>query len=328
MKLFFSYLKYHRKSIVLFIILSVIFSIVIYLYDLPLKPVIYAVILCLSFSIIISLVSFYNFSEKHKALVRLKKTITVSDDELEIPSNIIEKDYCELINILEYEKSRIQLEKDNTISEMKDYYTLWAHQIKTPISAMQLLIETGETNIDELSEQLFKIEEYAQMVLTYLRADFDCNDYLLKSYSLDNIVRDSVKKYAKSFIRKKIILDYKQTDLCIVTDEKWLSFVIGQLLSNALKYTRKGKISIYKENDNTLVIEDTGIGIAPEDLPRVCEKGYTGYNGREDRKSTGIGLYLCKRVLDNLSCSLKIESEIGKGTKVKILFNTCERVYE
>ena len=127
-----------------------------------------------------------------------------------------------------------------------------------------------------------------------------------------------MKIYAKQFIRRRIRLDYKETGLTVLTDEKWLSFAIEQLLANALKYTREGgEIRIYAEGA-ALCIEDTGIGIAAEDLPRVFEKGYTGCNGRTDKKSTGIGLYLCRKILDKLGHGISIESEIGAGTKVKV----------
>ena len=124
------------------------------------------------------------------------------------------------------------------------------------------------------------------------------------------------RKYSQMFILKKIQLVYTPIEMKVLTDEKWLVFVLEQILSNALKYTSTGKISVYTKGQNCLVIEDTGIGIWPEDLPRVFEKGFTGYNGRKDKKSTGIGLYLCKSVIDKLKHQIWIESEAGKGTKV------------
>jgi signal transduction histidine kinase len=174
--------------------------------------------------------------------------------------------------------------------------------------------------------ELFKIEQYVDMVLQYLRIDSASTDYVLKKYSLDSIVRQAVRKYAKLFINKKICLDFSELNCEVLTDEKWLVFVVEQILSNSLKYTESGKISIYmdKEKNKTLVIEDTGIGIAEEDLPRVFEKGFTGYNGRTDKKSTGIGLYLCKRILTKLSHTISIESGIGHGTKVKIGLDTVD----
>ena len=154
------------------------------------------------------------------------------------------------------------------------------------------------------------------MVLSYIRLGSNENDFVIKEYDLDNIVRQAIRKYAPLFIRKKINLDFQPTTYKVLTDEKWLVFVIEQLLSNAIKYTNKGKISIYPLEDKKLVIEDTGIGISKEDIPRIFDKGFTGYNGRTDKKATGLGLYLCKNILDKLSHKISIESEVGVKTKV------------
>ncbi len=129
-------------------------------------------------------------------------------------------------------------------------------------------------------------------------------------------MRGAVKKFAGQFIRKKIALTYEPLAFEIVTDEKWFSFCLEQILSNALKYTKTGTVSITLNGKSTLVVRDTGIGIAPEDLPRVFEKGYTGYHGREDKKASGIGLYLCRRICENLGHSILIESEPGVGTAI------------
>jgi len=239
--------------------------------------------------------------------------------------SLIEKDYHELIK--EIDKSRLEIinEKNKSYSDMVDYYTIWAHQIKTPIAAMRLILQSEKSEInDELLEQLFKTEQYVEMVLQYLRLESLNSDLLLKKYSLDNIVKQAVRKYSRSFIRKKIKLNYNDLNCNVITDEKWLVFVVEQILSNSLKYTNSGEISVYMDENlpDTLVIEDTGIGIEQEDIPRVFEKGFTGYNGRTDKKSTGIGLYLCRQILNKLSHTVDIESEVGKGTKVKINLHT------
>jgi len=181
---------------------------------------------------------------------------------------------------------------------------------------MRLLLQSTENaQNDELSMELFKIEQSVEMVLQYLRLDSESTDYILKEYDLDDIVRQAVRKYARLFIRQKISLDFRETNRRVLTDEKWLVFVIEQILSNALKYTTEGKISIYAAG-TTFVIADTGMGIQGEDLPRVFEKGFTGYNGRIDKKSTGIGLYLCKRILTRLGHTIAIQSRVGVGTRV------------
>ena len=156
------------------------------------------------------------------------------------------------------------------------------------------------------------------MVLMFLRLDSDSTDYVIREYDLDGIVRGAVKKFAGEFIGRKLRLDYQPLNTTVLTDEKWLSFVVEQLLSNALKYTPSGTISITLEQEQTLCVRDTGIGIAPEDLPRVFEKGYTGYNGRSDKRASGIGLYLCKRICQNLGHRISVESQAERGTTVRI----------
>lgn len=157
-----------------------------------------------------------------------------------------------------------------------------------------------------------------EMVLGYLRTEDMASDIRFEEMDMDSLIREQIHKFARIFIGKKLSLEYQEVSETVLTDEKWLGFVLGQILSNALKYTKKGKISIYMSisRPHTLVIEDTGIGIRAEDLPRVFEKGFTGYNGREENRSTGIGLYLCGKIMKRLDHGIRIESELGKGTKV------------
>ena len=185
---------------------------------------------------------------------------------------------------------------------------------------LQLQGEDSESN-RELLDELQRIEQYVEMVLTYLRLDAGATDYVLKQYDLDDILRQAVRKYASQFIRKKIRLVYEPLSCKVLTDEKWFLFVIEQVLSNALKYTRSGEISITLEAPKTLCIRDTGIGIAPEDLPRIFEKGFTGYNGRSDKKASGIGLYLCRRICGRLNHEISVTSKVDEGTEVRIDLN-------
>ena len=156
------------------------------------------------------------------------------------------------------------------------------------------------------------------MVLAFLRLDEGGSDYVLRECPLDGIIRGAVRKFAPEFIGRKLRLDYAPVEFTAVTDEKWLSFVLEQLLSNALKYTREGSIRIAMDAPGILTVSDTGIGIAPEDLPRIFEKGYTGKNGRRDRTASGIGLYLCRRICTNLGIGISAASEIGVGTTIRL----------
>lgn len=323
----FSYIKSRIKGILIIFISFGIFAAVFSLYDLPMESVGYASILTILFILTMAAFDFFAFVRRHHVLEKFQKSITISDLMLPKAKNLIEEDYQLLIQALDRARLEVINEKDRAYHDMMDYYTLWAHQIKTPISAMRLVLQSSQSDENsELQEQLFRVEQYVDMVLQYLRTESMNADLLLKRVQLDDIIKHSVKHYAKTFIRKKIRLNYTAVNHEVLTDEKWLSFVLKQVLSNALKYTNSGEISIYMDADlpETLVIEDTGVGIEQEDLPRIFERGFTGYNGRMDKKSTGIGLYLCKRVLDRLSHTIHISSEVGKGTRVMISFSTAE----
>nr|WP_295680368.1 sensor histidine kinase [uncultured Lachnoclostridium sp.] len=330
-KLLVSYIKRHISIIISAGIAIVLFLIVFSLYDLPLEAVLYASVLSIIAVSLFGLIRFYFYYKRQQKLQWLMHTITFSEEEFPQPQDRIEEDYQEIIRILSERYTKMLSDVDGKLSDMMDYYTMWVHQIKTPIAAMRLLLQSEDTPMsEELQDQLFKIEQYVGMVLQYLRVESMSGDMLLSRYELDDLVKQAIKRHSKSFIRKKITLNYEEVHKKVLTDEKWLVFVLEQLISNALKYTSSGSISIYldPEQVDTLVIEDTGIGICSEDLPRVCEKGYTGYNGRADKKSTGIGLYLCKRILNKLSHTLTITSEVSKGTKVYIGLATKELTVE
>ena len=312
-----AYIKQYINVLLLFIVFAFVFCIVFSLYNLETEAIYYSIILCAFIGLIYICINFINYYKKHIQLYKLQNEISISLENLLSPKTLMEEDYTNLILTLNKEYKTYISKSDIAKSDMIDYYTMWVHQIKTPISAMKLLIQTSESEISsDLSSELFKIEQYVEMVLSYIRLGSNENDFVIKEYDLDNIVRQAIRKYAPLFIRKKINLDFQPTTYKVLTDEKWLVFVIEQLLSNAIKYTNKGKISIYPLENKKLVIEDTGIGISQEDIPRIFDKGFTGYNGRTDKKATGLGLYLCKNILDKLSHKISIESEVGVKTKV------------
>ena len=312
-----AYIKQYIKVLLLFIVFAFVFCIVFSLYNLETEAIYYSIILCAFIGLIYICINFINYYKKHIQLYKLQNEISISLENLPSPKTLMEEDYTNLILNLNKEYKTYISKSDIAKSDMIDYYTMWVHQIKTPISAMKLLIQTSESEISsDLSSELFKIEQYVEMVLSYIRLGSNENDFVIKEYDLDNIVRQAIRKYAPLFIRKKINLDFQPTTYKVLTDEKWLVFVIEQLLSNAIKYTNKGKISIYPLENKKLVIEDTGIGISKEDIPRIFDKVFTGYNGRTDKKATGLGLYLCKNILDKLSHKISIESEVGVKTKV------------
>ena len=201
-----------------------------------------------------------------------------------------------------------------------DYYTLWIHQVKTPIAALDLMAQSGEA-VDRalLRQEVFKIEQYAEAALSYQRLQSLHGDLELRDTPLYPLCATTVKKLRPLFLYRRISLDMPPFDDSALTDAKWLGLVLSQVLTNSLKYTSEGgSISIRLAKPQVLTIADTGVGIASEDLPRVFERGFTGQIGRECDKSTGIGLYLCKEICDKLGHRIALASQKGVGTTVTI----------
>ena len=359
MRMMGAFLRERKREVWLGVVLIGTFACVSYLYRVRMDAVTYALMLSAVFCLLFGVPDFLRFVRKHRELVEVESGFLSGFAKIPECETLLEEDYQRILS--KFYEALLETDSAGRIArqEMVDYYGMWAHQIKTPIAAMHVLLqaleggefeegcgfeEDGEdvdgslTSVQgcefedgggplvsvrgftkEMKLELFKIEQYVEMALTYLRMEDMSSDLSFEVFSLDSIIRQAVRKYSQMFILKRIGLVYVPVELKVLTDEKWLVFVLEQLLSNALKYTLSGKISIYLEDttcQTCLVIEDTGIGICSEDLPRVFEKGFTGYNGRTDKKSTGIGLYLCKSVMDRLRHRIWMESEVGAGTKV------------
>lgn len=328
LSLLLQYIHHHRKSFLLAALFLSIFAFVFFLSGIPLNAIGYGFLLCLFLGSIVFCADFVSYAGRHQLLLRQQKQIGLGTGHLPNPSNLIEEDYQLLLRTLWQEKSGLISENDRLQKDHLDYFTMWAHQIKTPIAASRLILQSEDLPAyRELSGELFKIEQYVSMALSYLRLNSDTTDYVIGRCNLNDIVKQALRRYAGFFIRQKIRLDFQETDCFVLTDEKWLLFVIEQLLSNALKYTPSGTITIQILPDSqSLIIQDTGIGIREEDLPRIFDKGYTGYNGRTYQKATGLGLYLCRRILTGLSHTIAIQSSPGKGTAVTIGLDTCRLV--
>ena len=315
------YLKDRKLIFIAILFWIAIFSGVFALCGIEFKYVWYPTVLgCMAF-VICLVVDFVCYYKKCRSLTMVENSIDVTLDNLPKTSNQIEEMYTELLKLLTNEKNEEINNILNSKKETMEYVTLWSHQIKTPITALQLLAnDTDEEIRIEILNRLFEIEQYQDMMLQYLRLEGGGSDYVLADYSVKDMVNQAVKYFARIFISKgisvKIQVDESRK---VVTDEKWMVFVLKQLISNALKYTSKGEICISFDNDE-LLIKDSGIGIAKEDLPRIFDRGYTGYNGRKDKKATGLGLYLTKQILDRLNHKIEIDSQIGVGTRVFIKF--------
>ncbi len=305
---FAAYMRKRRAEAAVFVCLLAVMTAVLALNAVPAREIIYGI------SLLVFVALVFLTADAWRWCARYRKLQKIHTAEPELACQELLRDpgmyggdgmellYQELLrSLLRAERNR-RNEELKRRREMQEYYGMWVHQIKTPISALRLLLQArnDEGATDEELAELFCIEQYV-----------------------------AVHKYARQFIHKKISLDFEATDAVVLSDEKWLMFVVEQILSNAIKYTPGGSISIRVENKSVpdggdgawrLVIADTGIGIRAEDLPRICEKGYTGYNGHANKSSTGIGLYLCSRILKKLGHALSIASEEGKGTQVSILF--------
>lgn len=322
MKLLLSFFRYSITSLLLLCIFTAVFAAISLLAGLSVENTLYALLLCLFISGIFFGVRFSRFRKRHKRLEELRKRVIYTLEGLGEGENLIERDYTELVKAVYDEKSRIAAQSADRETSLTDYYAMWTHQIKTPLSAMRLILQSDKPDTSLLNHELFLTEQYAEMAMQYLRVDSDSTDYLIKKYQLDGIIRQALRKFAPLFIRKKISLSYTQSSEIALTDEKWLLFVIEQVLSNSLKYTPEGGAITVSAENGIITVSDNGIGIKPEDVLRVFDKSYTGYNGRIDKKSSGVGLYLCRKICDKLGHKITLSSVEGEGTSVFISY--CE----
>lgn len=316
-----AYVRFRKIIIYGYIITVLVMLLVNYLYDHPMISISYSLLILTFLLIIFMLIDCMKYLHKLKSLRDVNKHLTLDKQILPDTEDGLEMEYQGIIASL-YDLLRNQVDHiDRTNAEQIEYYTMWVHQIKTPISAMRLILQNrASTEASDLLEQeLFKIEQYVELALQYTKMSCLSSDLVIREYSLKEIVHQSVRKYAQLFINKRLTVQINVSDTLIITDSKWLSFMIEQLLSNAIKYTVNGGVTI--EYDScTLRITDTGIGIKEEDIERLFEKGYTGYNGRLDKRASGIGLYLTKKVADTLAIKISINSSIGSGTTVSLTF--------
>lgn len=306
--------------LLLFCFFAIVNLVVGFVYQLPMERAFLTIAISSFVTLIVGYFDFVYFLKKHQDLNRLKQQLVIGSLVLPATDQLIECDYQTIIQEMQQMLLKIESEFEELEQEILDYVTTWIHQIKVPIAALDLIVQEEDSQFsDEVEEQLFNIDQYVNLILQYIRLGSSSTDYRFQETNLDNLIRENIKKYASSFIRKQLSLDYKPTDLQVITDPKWLGFVIDQLLSNALKYTNEGKISIYLEKD-CLIIEDTGIGILPEDLPRIGERNFTGFTGRQQKAATGIGFYLSKQIIKKLGHHIELSSIPNKGTKVAIHF--------
>ena len=315
-----SYLKKNLKIYLLLIVFIFIFILIFYLYNLPFEVLFYSSSLCFIVALIVSIIDFNNYRKSYIDLKYLESNILNNMEDLSKSLDIRVEYYQKIIERLHNEVEKLKIDDNKKMENLADYYSMWIHQIKTPIAAINFLLDNEEIDVKAFRQELFKIERYVEMVLTYIRLGSETSDYVITSINLDEVVRENIKKYVTLFINKKIKLNYVSHETYVISDKKWLGFAFEQLLSNAIKYTKSGGEISINISESKLIIEDNGIGIYEEDLPRIFEQSFTGLNGRYEKKSSGLGLYLCKKTLDKLQHKIEITSKVNKGTKVMITF--------
>ena len=222
------------------------------------------------------------------------------------------------------ENKNLKSEMLNQKDDLNAYFLMWLHQIKTPMTVSKLLLEKpDETTNTKLKMQLMYIEQYINMAMNYLKMIDYSTDMDITQVNLDDIIKNLLKKYSLLFIHNHISLEYQSNLKYVVSDSQWLTILIEQILSNALKYTENGKITIqYLEDKHALEIRDTGIGIRSEDIPKIFDRGYSGFNGRMNEKSSGLGLYLARKISERLNIQIEVESKLSKGSVFRLVFPT------
>lgn len=316
------YLRAQRRGMLFLGFCCLIFTVSFALYGLPLGAVLYPAALCAAAGGIILLLSLRKSRAVCQELSLMQHHPADLPDELPAAQSPQEQAYQALLLALHTDRQKLKSNMNARYHDMTEYYTVWAHQIKTPIAAIRLALQNEDTPLSRrLTGEVGRVEQYVQMALTYLRLGSDSSDYVIRSCALDDIVRPAVRRFAGEFIQRKIQLNYQMLNYTVITDEKWLGFVVEQVLSNALKYTPQGSVSIYMEPEGVLCIRDTGIGIAPEDQARVFERFYRADKSRsKESGGTGLGLSIVKHAVQYHHGSIDLKSNPGEGTTIKVTF--------
>lgn len=323
------YLRERAGTLLVFLICALIYFVTFALYHFPLNAILYPTYLCALILLGTLFLRFLKAKKKHEEFETLQKLPATLLESLEGYQTQEDEDYLEILRLLQEKRMSENQDSLNRFRDAMDYFTTWVHQIKTPIASMRLRLEKEDSAFSRgVAEDLLRIEGYVEMVLTYLRLDQGTSDYVFRACELDEVIKGSLRKYAGQFIGRGIRLSYEPLAMNVVTDEKWLAFVLEQLLSNALKYTQEGSVAIEKCGEDKLCIRDTGIGISAQDLPRIFERGYTGQNGRLDKRASGLGLYLCKRICENLNIKIWVQSDVGEGTTIFLAFDEENKIFE
>ncbi|MBL1228327.1 sensor histidine kinase [Enterococcus sp. BWB1-3] len=318
MRVFIRYLLDQKIALLTYMGFILIFGVTFFLHDISFEAYSDALLFSFFLLAVIAAVQFYRYYSKHQQLDGRKKAVKLHVLDRKRGSTLLEEDYEEMLHSLDKEYRQEIGESKRVNHKLMDYYSLWSHQIKTPLAVLNLKMQENQLDHTVLKQELFKIDQYLDMMLQYLRLNHTETDFVFETIDIDRLIKETVKKYATFFIYQNLSFSFQETKQSVISDKKWLQFVVEQILINAIKYTKRGGIRIYAnpENSKELIIADSGIGILPEDRQRIFEKGYTGYNGHNHQKASGLGLYMSDEVMRSLGHTIHITSEVGKGTKV------------
>lgn len=301
----------YRSFYVAYGILSTSFMFLFFLYQLPLEFLFHSLILSLTLLLILSFGLYWKFRE------RIQRVNDAGyEDDLSMLDQPVDLAYRKRI---ETEKQKFRhdlLAMKSREEDLQSIVKMWSHQMKVPLAALSLMSQTDQLNQQDVNYQLQRLDHYMANLLNYLKLTNKVSDFRFEPVEVRSIVLDLVKKYRQQFLQQNISVVI-EGDWCIKSDRKWLSFAVGQIIDNAIKYNKPGgSVSILL--DHGMIIKDSGIGILEEDIPRLFDEGFTGYNGREHQKATGFGLYLTKRILAPLALGIRVESQVDLGTQVII----------
>ena len=296
----------------MYALMSALYFLSFYLYHLPLSYFWISLLFNLTLLLILSIWLFIQFRKK---LLLIQNFFFVQDlDDLSSPSELAYQQLIEQLIVAESEKG---LEEKSRMESLQTMVKMWSHQMKVPLSALSLMAQTDQLDRQEVRQQLLRLENYLDTLLTYLKFSQHKDDFRFEALSARSLVVDLVKKYRVSCLAKELSVEVSG-DWQLKSDKKWLSFAISQILDNAIKYSKRGGHIQVQLDEDGIQIADTGMGILPEDLPRLFEEGFTGYNGHEHKKATGLGLYMTKQVLDKLDLAIRVHSQVEEGTQVFI----------
>ncbi len=296
----------------MYALMSALYFLSFYLYHLPLSYFWVSLLFNLTLLLILSIWLFIQFRKK---LLVIQNFFFVQDlDDLSLPSELAYQQLIEQLIAAESEKGLVEKSR---VESLQTIVKMWSHQMKVPLSALSLMAQTDQLDRQEVRQQLLRLENYLDTLLTYLKFSQHKDDFRFEALSARSLVVDLIKKYRVSCLAKELSVEVSG-DWQFKSDKKWLSFAISQILDNAIKYSKRGGHIQVQLDEDGIQFSDTGIGILPEDLPRLFEEGFTGYNGHEHKKATGLGLYMTKQVLDKLDLAIRIHSQVEEGTQVFI----------